>query len=96
MTSLLYADIFSLDVMTPLADTDIHYKLDHLVDLSTYEDIIQNCLNHVEITKNTPDLLGSVYSPRGNIRFQTPHLEVSAFNPRSKYLTHCRKHEDTL
>lgn len=31
-----------------------------------------------------PDLLGNVYTPRGNIHIHSPYLEVSAFNPRSK------------
>lgn len=32
-----------------------------------------------------PDLLGNVYTPRGNIQVHSPYLEVSAFNPRTKW-----------
>lgn len=31
-----------------------------------------------------PDLLGNVYTPRGNIQVHAPYLEISAFNPRAK------------
>lgn len=31
-----------------------------------------------------PDLLGNVYTPRGNIHVHSPYLDVSAFNPKSK------------
>lgn len=42
---------------------------------------------------NAPDLLGNVYTPRGNIQVQSPYLEVSAFNPRSRILINSRKAE---
>lgn len=38
------------------------------------------------IAEGGPDLLGTVYSPRGNITVQPPCLDVSAFNPRSRLL----------
>lgn len=33
---------------------------------------------------NGPDLLGNVYTPRGNIQVHSPYLEMTAFNPRSR------------
>lgn len=95
LASLLYADIFSLDFLTPLTDTDIQFKLDAnaQLDLSRYVDMVQNTTEIMGINGNGPDLLGNVYAPRGNIRFQTPYLEVSAFNPRSRFLTNCRRAE---
>lgn len=38
------------------------------------------------LVEGGPDLLGTVYSPRGNITVQPPCLDVSAFNPRSRLL----------
>lgn len=40
-----------------------------------------------------PDLLGAVYSPRGNIQIHSPYLEISAFNPRSRITITTRKPE---
>jgi hypothetical protein len=95
LASLLYADIFSLDFLTPLTDTDIQFKLEanQQLDLNRFVDMVQNTTDIMGINGNGPDLLGNVYAPRGNIRFQTPYLEVSAFNPRSRFLTNCRKAE---
>jgi hypothetical protein len=95
LASLLYADIFSLDFLTPLTDSDIQFKLEpnNQLDLSRYCDMVQNTTDIMGINGNGPDLLGNVYAPRGNIRFQTPYLEVSAFNPRSRFLTNCRRAE---
>lgn len=95
LASLLYADIFSLDFLTSLTDTDIQFKLEanNQLDLSRYVDMVQNTTDIMGINGNGPDLLGNVYAPRGNIRFQTPYLEVSAFNPRSRFLTNCRRAE---
>lgn len=42
---------------------------------------------------NAPDLLGNVYTPRGNIQVQSPYLEVSAFNPISRVIVNSRKVE---
>ena len=49
--------------------------------------------NTSDIMGNAPDLLGNVYTPRGNIQVQSPYLEVSAFNPRSRILINSRKAE---
>lgn len=43
--------------------------------------------------ENGPDLLGNVYAPRGNIQINSPFLEVSAFNPRSRITLTFRKTE---
>lgn len=40
-----------------------------------------------------PDLLGNVYTPRGNIQVHSPYLEVAAFNPRSKYSSTGKKND---
>lgn len=95
LASLLYADIFSLDFLTPLTDTDIQFKLEPhpQLDLGRYVEMTQNTAEIMGINGNGPDLLGNVYAPRGNIRFQSPYLEVSAFNPRSRFLINCRRAE---
>lgn len=88
----MYADIFSLDFLTPLADTDTQFKLEaHAqIDLARYTEMVKNTS---DIMGNAPDLLGNVYTPRGNIQVQSPYLEVSAFNPRSRILINSRKAE---
>lgn len=87
LTALLYTEIFSLNFITPVSDDDVNtYRLQNVVDLSVYEEIIQKFANHEEINKTAPDLIDTVYSPTANVRFETPHLDISAFNPRSKHL----------
>lgn len=43
----------------------------------------------MNIDGQCPEMLGPLYSSRGNIQIQSPYLEISAFNPRSKLL-HCK------
>lgn len=78
----MYADIFGLDFLTPLTDTDTQFKLEpHAqLDLGRYSEMVSNLTDII----NGPDLLGNVYTPRGNIQVHSPYLEVSAFNPRSR------------
>ncbi|XP_066597146.1 uncharacterized protein [Prorops nasuta] len=90
LAGLMYADIFSLDFLQPLDDTDTKFKLDPhpSVDLSRYTDMVHS----TELGGlNGPDLLGAVYTPRGNIQIHSPYLEVSAFNPRAKQVTNSKK-----
>ncbi len=93
MAGLLYADIFSLDFLTPLSDSDTQFKLEPhpQIELSRYTEMVKNTSDIMGA--NAPDLLGNVYTPRGNIQVQSPYLEVSAFNPRSRLLMHPRKIE---
>lgn len=87
----LYTDIFSLDFLTPLSETDTQFKLEahSQLDLSRYTEMVQSARDTMGV--NGPDLLGNVYAPRGNIQVNSPYLEVSAFNPRSKITTTFRK-----
>ncbi|XP_015590720.1 uncharacterized protein LOC107265616 isoform X2 [Cephus cinctus] len=90
LAGLMYADIFSLDFLQPLDDTDTKFKLEPHpgVDLSRYTDMVHS----TELGgTNGPDLLGAVYAPRGNIQVHSPYLEVSAFNPRAKQPSNSRK-----
>lgn len=89
----MYADIFSLDFLTPLSETDTQFKLEPhgQLDLSRYTEMVQNASDTMGV--NGPDLLGNVYAPRGNIQVNSPYLDVSAFNPRSKITTSFRKPE---
>ncbi|XP_034935076.1 uncharacterized protein [Chelonus insularis] len=92
LAGLMYADIFSLDFLQPLDDTDTKFKLEPHpgVDLSRYSEMLHNTeLGGV----NGPDLLGAIYAPRGNILVHSPYLEVSAFNPRAKQTSNSRKSE---
>jgi hypothetical protein len=97
LAALLYSDIFSLDFLTPLCDADTQFKLEphNNLDLSRYIELVQNT-NDV-MGSNAPDLLGNVYTPRGNIQVHSPYLEVSAFNPRSRISMSRKsdKHGDT-
>ncbi|KAL5274492.1 hypothetical protein ACFFRR_000922 [Megaselia abdita] len=93
LAGLLYTEIFSLDFLTPLSETDTHFKLEphpHM-DLIRYSEMVQNATD--VIGSNGPDLLGNVYAPRGNVQVHFPFLEVSAFNPRSKITMAFRKSE---
>lgn len=45
---------------------------------------IRNNSTHYFTGAGGPDLLGNVYTPRGNIQVHAPYLEISAFNPRAK------------
>ncbi|XP_026470656.1 uncharacterized protein LOC113374909, partial [Ctenocephalides felis] len=91
LAGLMYTDIFSLDFLTPLNETDAAFKLDaHTqVDLHRYSEMV----NSTELGFGGPDLLGAVYSPRGNIQIHSPYLEISAFNPRSRITLTTRKLE---
>ncbi|XP_055636132.1 uncharacterized protein LOC129775415 isoform X2 [Toxorhynchites rutilus septentrionalis] len=93
LAGLLYADIFSLDFLTPMADNDTQFKLEphSQLDLSRYTEMVQNTSDIMGI--NGPDLLGNVYAPRGNIQVHSPYLEVSAFNPRSRVMINSRRAE---
>lgn len=90
---MLYADIFSLDFLTPLSENETQFKLEpHTqLDLSRYTEMVQNTSDIMGI--NGPDLLGNVYAPRGNIQVHSPYLEVSAFNPRSRVMINSRRAE---
>ncbi|XP_058455787.1 uncharacterized protein LOC131433056 isoform X1 [Malaya genurostris] len=93
LAGLLYADIFSLDFLTPLSESDTQFKLEphSQLDLSRYTEMVQNTSDIMGI--NGPDLLGNVYAPRGNIQVHSPYLEVSAFNPRSRVMINSRRAE---
>lgn len=92
LAGLIYADIFSLDFLTPLDDSDTKFKLEPSpqVDLSRYTELVRNA----ELGAGCLDLLGPVYAPRGNIQVHSPYLDVSAFNPRYK-MHHSGKNRDT-
>ncbi|KAL3273452.1 hypothetical protein HHI36_014896 [Cryptolaemus montrouzieri] len=89
LAALLYSEIFSLDILTPLDHTDTSFRLDPhpQADLGRFTEMVQ-C---VQLGAGGPDLLGNVYTPRGNIQVHSPFLEVSAFNPRSKKTATGRK-----
>lgn len=93
LAALIYTEIFSLDFLTPLSDTDTHFKLEphSQLDLIRYTEMVQNATD--VIGSNGPDLLGNVYAPRGNVQVHLPFLEVSAFNPRSRITMNFRKPE---
>lgn len=87
----LYTEIFSLDFLTPLAETDTQFRLDPhpQLDLQRHVDMVHTASELMGV--NGPDLLGNVYAPRGNIQVNSPYLEISAFNPRSKVTLNFRK-----
>ncbi|XP_055375175.1 uncharacterized protein LOC129607934 isoform X2 [Condylostylus longicornis] len=93
LAGLMYTEIFSLDFLTPLSDSDTYFKLEphQSLDLSKYVEMVQNATD--VIGSNGPDLLGNVYAPRGNVQVKLPFLEVSAFNPRSRITMTFRKPE---
>lgn len=88
-----YVEIFSLDFLTPVGDSETQFKLEAhpQLDLSRYSEMVQNASDIMGV--NGPDLLGNVYAPRGNIQVHSPYLEVSAFNPRSRITMNFRKAE---
>lgn len=82
----MYVDMFSIDFLTPIADDETTFNLEqhaHL-NLSRYTEMVQNASDLL------PDILGNLYTPRGNILIKSPFLEVSAFNPRSKVIAKFR------
>ncbi|KAI4456830.1 hypothetical protein MML48_8g00015589 [Holotrichia oblita] len=83
LAGLLYSELFSLDILTPLDHTDTSFRLDPLpqIDLTRYTEMVHSA----QLGAGGPDLLGNVYTPRGNIQVHSPYLEVSAFNPRTKW-----------
>lgn len=93
LAGCLFADIFSLDFLTPLSENDTQFKLEphSQLDLSRYTEMVQNATD--TMGANGPDLLGNVYAPRGNIQVNSPYLEVSAFNPRSRIAMSSRRPE---
>ncbi|XP_050297770.1 uncharacterized protein LOC126737100 isoform X2 [Anthonomus grandis grandis] len=91
LAAMLYSELFSLDFLTPLDHTDTTFRLDPhpQADLSRYTEMVQ-C---TQLGAGGPDLLGNVYTPRGNIQVHSPYLEVSAFNPRVKQAATGKKTE---
>lgn len=87
----MYIDLFSIDFLTPIADDEMTFNLEphpHL-NLSRYTDMVKNSNDLL------PDVLGNLYSPRGNIQIKAPFLEISAFNPKSRIMASFRKREKT-
>ncbi|KAI5727881.1 hypothetical protein M8J77_008103 [Diaphorina citri] len=80
LAGLIYAEIFSLDFLTPLDDSDTKFKLepDSSIDLSRFTEMVRGA--------GGLDLLGPIYAPRGNIQVHSPYLEVAAFNPKSNLI----------
>lgn len=78
LAAVLYADVFSLDFLTPLSDTDTSFRLEASpqTDLSRYSELVRGA--------GALDLLGPVYAPRPNIQIHSPFLDVSSFNPRHR------------
>nr|XP_024217346.1 uncharacterized protein LOC106677266 isoform X2 [Halyomorpha halys] len=78
LAALLYSDIFSLDILSPLSDTDTCFRLEASpqTDLSRYRELVRGA--------GGLDLLGPVYAPRANIQIHSPFLDVSSFNPRHR------------
>ena len=92
LAGLMYADIFSLNFLQPLNDTDTKFKLElHPgIDLTRYSELANSTeLSGIE----GPDLLGAIYSPPGNIHVHSPYLDASAFNPRAKQSCGSRRSE---
>lgn len=87
LAGCMFVDMFSIDFLTPIAEDDTTFNLEQhpQLNLSRYTDMVQNA------TDLLPDILGNLYSPRGNIHIKSPFLEVSAFNPRSKIITKYKK-----
>lgn len=85
----MYTDIFSLDFLTPLSESDTRFNLEPhpQLDLTLYMEMVQSASD----TTGMPDLLGNVFAPRGNIQINSPYLEVSAFNPRSSIMAIFKK-----
>lgn len=94
LASLLYTELFSLDILTPLDHTDTSFRLDPHpnADISRYTEMVHSA----QLGAAGPDLLGNVYMPRGNIQVHSPYLEVSAFNPRSKLTATGKKAEKRM
>uniref|UniRef100_A0A0K8SGW4 Uncharacterized protein n=1 Tax=Lygus hesperus TaxID=30085 RepID=A0A0K8SGW4_LYGHE len=88
LAALLYADIFSLDFLTPLDESDTSFRLEASpqVDLTRYSELVRGA--------GGLDLLGPVYAPRANIQVHSPFLDVSAFNPRYRPIQN-NKNRDT-
>ncbi|XP_022916271.2 uncharacterized protein [Onthophagus taurus] len=91
LAGVLYSELFSLDILTPLDHSDTSFRLDPhpQIDLSRYTEMVHSA----QLGVGGPDLLGNVYTPRGNIQVQSPYLEVSAFNPRAKWACTGKKPE---
>lgn len=85
----MFVEIFSIDFLTPIADDDITFNLEHhpQLNLSRYTDMVQQSNDLL------PDILGNLYSPRGNIQIKSPFLDITAFNPRSKILAKWRNRD---
>lgn len=92
MASHLYTEVFSLDFVTPLSESDTKFKLEPHPqnDLTRYMEMVQSASDSI------PDLLGNVFAPRGNIKVKSPYLEVSAFNPRSNLMSVFKKTDKGL
>ena len=84
LTSQLYTDIFSADILTPMeeADTTFHLKVEHW-NLTRYLNMVLESDWHDDL-----DVARAVHTPRGNIHIQSPYLDPSLFNPLAMTGTH--------
>ncbi|XP_055309168.1 uncharacterized protein LOC129573035 [Sitodiplosis mosellana] len=93
LASHLYTEVFSLDFLTPLCESDTRFHLEPhpQLDLARYVEMVQSASDTTGI--HGPDLLGNVFAPRGNLQINSPYLEVSAFNPRSNLMAILKKND---
>lgn len=86
LAGLIYADIFNLDFLSPISESETIFRLEphSQLNLTRYLEMVKNATTGI-------DLLDNLYAPRGNIQIKSPYLEVSAFNPRSKAIAIFKK-----
>lgn len=76
LTAQLYSELFSPDVLVPLRDDDVAFKLETIgVDLSRYKEMAR--------THAAVDVSCVVHAPQGKVHVHAPFLDLSAFNPQA-------------
>ncbi|XP_055949382.1 uncharacterized protein LOC129983778 [Argiope bruennichi] len=85
----LFTEVFSIDILTPLEDSDTRYRLEaHGVNLSRYSEMLQS----VALQPNV-DFSSVIHIPKGKIHVHSPYLDLNTFNPVNNTVSTVKKKE---
>ncbi|XP_076309082.1 uncharacterized protein LOC143224723 isoform X2 [Tachypleus tridentatus] len=77
LASQMFCDIFSIDILTPLEDSDVWFRLEtHNANLTRYTEMLQQAEQRIDI-----DVTNNIHTPKGNIQVPAPYLDIVIFNP---------------
>ncbi|XP_054716194.1 uncharacterized protein LOC129225725 [Uloborus diversus] len=73
----LLSEIFSIDFLTPLEESDTCYQLEaHGVSLTRYTEMLQSIAHQPQV-----DFTHVIHIPKGKVHVHSPYLDLNTFNP---------------